>query len=108
MNIIIIRKIERIFENKCFQYCPDGTCLTQSDSSLLSCIPMNSDVKVFNNICFKNFDTIIENIKSMAENDEIISTDTGIIIKGYSTSSENNLNSDAKYSLLYLGDCENK
>ena len=97
-----------IFENKCFQYCPDGTCLTQNDPSLLNCIPMNSDIKVFNNICFENFDTIIENIKSMAENDEIISTDSGIIIKGYSTSSENNLDSDAKYSLVYLGDCENK
>ena len=97
-----------IYENKCYSECPDGTCLTQDDPSLLNCIPIDSNVKVFNNICFANFDEVVKNIKSMSENDEIISTESGIIIRGYSTNSDSTASSDAKYSIVDLGDCEGK
>ena len=41
-------------------------------------------MKVFNGICFENFDEITNNIKSMSEKDDIIETESGIIIRGYS------------------------
>ena len=85
-----------------------GTCLTQGDPALLNCVPIDSNVKVFNNICFVNFDEITNNIKSMSENDDIISTESWIIIRGYSTNSEKETQLNKKYSLIDLGDCENK
>ena len=44
----------------------------------------------------------------MSENDDIISTDSGIIIRGYSTNNDDNINTEANYSIVYLGDCEDK
>ena len=44
----------------------------------------------------------------MSENNDIIETNSGIIIKGYSTSSEQDANINTKYSLIDLGDCENQ
>ena len=44
----------------------------------------------------------------MSENDDIISTESGIIIRGYSTNSEKETQLNKKYSLIDLGDCENK
>ena len=82
--------------------------MTQEDPSLLSCIKISSNVKVFNNICFENFDEITKNIKSMSENDNTIYTESGIIIRGYSSNSNNDKKLDSNYSLIYLGDCENK
>ena len=103
-----IENCKAIYENKCYPYCPDGTCLTQQDPSLISCVQIDPKVKVFNNICFENFDELTKNIKSMSENDNIISSESGIIIHGYSTNNDNNVNIEANYSIVYLGECENK
>jgi len=69
---------------------------------------ITSNTKIFNDICFENFDDITKNIKSMSGNNTIISTESGIIIRGYSTNSDSEIDSDAKYSLVDLGDCEDK
>ena len=98
-----------IYQNKCYPHCPDGTCLTQEDDSLISCIPIPSNAKVFNNICFMNLEEITKNIKSMSEKNEIISNSGGITIRGYSTKSDNeDIDNNSKYSIIYLGDCEDK
>ena len=67
-------------------------------------------MQVFNGICFENFEELTSNIKSIAESGQIISTESGVIIHGYSTSSDDNSNEDkdSNYSLVYLGDCEYK
>ena len=97
-----------VYENKCYLQCPDGTCLTQDDPALMTCVEITSNTKIFNDICFENFDDITKNIKSMSGNNTIISTESGIIIRGYSTNSDSEIDSDAKYSLVDLGDCEDK
>ena len=99
------------FENRCYPECPPDTCLTQEDPLLKTCVRMNPNTQVFNGICFEHFESLINNIKSISENNEVIETNSGIIIKGYSTNSINNkesIDKDAKYSIVYLGDCENK
>ena len=91
-----------IYENKCYLRCPDGTCLTQDDPSLISCIPIPSNVKVFNDICFVNLEEITKNIKLMSDKNEIISK-SGITISGYSTKKTNDeIDDDASYSIVYL------
>ena len=97
-----------VYKNQCYLQCPAGTCLTQDDPLLITCVEITSKTKIFNDICFENFDDIIKNIKSMSENDDIISTESGIIIRGYSTNSDSDIDSEAKYSLVDLGDCEEK
>ena len=64
--------------------------------------------KVFNGICFTGIEEITNNIKSFSETNEIISTEAGIIIRGYSTKSENNddILLDTKFSQIDLLECE--
>jgi len=97
-----------IYNNKCYLQCPDGTCIDQNDPQLAKCIQIQKNSKIFNGICFNNLEKITENIKSISENNEIITNDNGIIIRGYSTKSDNNMELEAKYSQIDLGDCENK
>ena len=98
-----------LYENKCYLNCPKGTCLSQDDPSLMNCINAEPNTKIFNDICFPNFDELTKNIKSMSENNNIISTESGIIIRGYSSNTEDeNIDNNANYSVVYLGTCENK
>ena len=55
-----------------------------------------------------NMEEISKNIKSMSDNNEVITTESGIIIHGYSTKSQanDNIQIDAKYSFIDLGECE--
>ena len=98
-----------IYENRCYPECPQGTCLTQEDPNLKTCIGIKPGTQVFNKICFENFESLTKNIKTMSENNEVIEAGSGIIIRGYSTSdAEESIDEDAKYSLVNLGDCEYK
>ena len=97
-----------VYENKCFSSCPSGTCLTQQDPNLVYCIKQEPNVRVFNGICFENIDIITNNIKEMSDNKEIISNDAGVTIRAYSTKNTNEADDDASYSVVNLGNCENK
>lgn len=98
------------FEGKCYPHCPEGTCLTKDDPGLNLCIRITPNTQVFNGICFENFSEITQNIKSLSESGEIISTNSGIIIHAYSSNpkEEKNKEKNANYSLVYLHDCEYK
>ena len=96
-----------IYNKKCYNNCPEGTCISQNDIQLKKCIPIEKNVTVFNDICFENMNKIINNIKNMSENNEVISNSNGIIIHAYSTKSEP-IEEPTKrnYSVVYLGKCE--
>ena len=99
------------YENRCYENCPESTCLTQDDPGLKTCVRIKPNTQVFNGICFDNLESLTNNIKSFSENQNGIEAPSGIIIRGYSTNSINNnedIDKDAKYSLVYLGDCEYK
>ena len=97
-----------IYENKCYHNCPEGTCINQNDKSLKSCILIKPGIKIFNGICFDNFEEISNNIKAIAENKEIITNEAGIIIRGYSTKEKDDIELDSTYSEIDLGECETK
>ena len=45
----------------------------------------------------------------MSDNGEVISNPSGVVIRGYSTKSDNNdIDPDVTYSIIDLGDCEDK
>ena len=103
-------KCPTIYNNKCYNKCPEGTCINQNDPSLMFCVEIKENSKVFNGICFTGIEEITNNIKSFSETNEVISTEAGIIIRGYSTKSENNddILLDTKFSQIDLLECENK
>ena len=98
------------YENRCYPECPEGTCLTQEDTELRTCVNINPNMQVFNGICFENFFEMTKNIKSMSDNGETITTSSGVIIHGYSTKSKDKTDEDknGNYSLVNLVDCEYK
>ena len=98
-----------IYNNSCYLHCPEGTCLTEDEKgALINCVPIGPNVKVFNDICFTGLEEIAKDIKVMAKNDEVITTESGITIRGYSSTSgsKEDISVEAKYSIIYLGECE--
>ena len=97
-------KFLAVYNNTCYLRCPEGTCLTQKDINLVFCIKTKSNMKVFNDICFINFEKIEENIKNISDNNLFIKTSPNIIIKAYSKKNDE-INSN--FSYIELGECEN-
>ena len=96
-----------VYNNKCVSQCPEGTCITQEDPNLILCVPTTENMKVFNHICFINLEQITKNLKYLSDNKIINTTESGIIIRVYSTKSKDDIENNLNYSILYLGECEN-
>ena len=57
--------------NKFYLECPEDTCISQEFPSLNTCKIKTYDMKVFNGICFENYNT--NNIKIKGQNKIIFS-----------------------------------
>ena len=96
-----------VYNNKCYSHCPDGTCLTPNDTNLVYCIPIETGVIVFNDICFANLDKIILNLKNISENNHTISISPGISINVYTKETASSYSSEhSNLSAIYLNECE--
>ena len=62
-------KFLAVYNNTCYSSCPKGICLTPNDINLVYCINIKLDIKIFNNICFPNFQKYIDDIKNISDND---------------------------------------
>ena len=70
------------YKNKCYFDCPENTCIKQ-DLYMDTCIDINQNAKVINQICFENFINLAKNIKEMSEKNIIINNIPNLIIYGY-------------------------
>ena len=61
-------------------------------------------MRVFNNICYENLYLVTDNIKSMSENNEILTNEAGVTIRGYLITNSQ-INDDSTYSTINLGEC---
>ena len=96
-----------VYENKCYLSCPKDTCLTIEDPNLVYCIPILSETYIFNDICFFDFKQIINNIKNISENIQIISVSPNISINVYTTKTANNFSlTHTNLSIIFLNECE--
>ena len=96
-----------VYNNECYSHCPEGTCLTPNDINLVYCIPIETGVVVFNDICFINLDKIIFNLKNISENNHTISISPGISINVYTKKTANSFSSTkSNLSTIYLNECE--
>ena len=64
--------------------CPNNTCISQEYWFSKICEEKTSNMKIFNDICFDNYSSIIDNIGEMANNHTKINTNEGIFISAYS------------------------
>ena len=84
----------------------ERTCITQEDN-LAQCIPIDDSFRVFNYICFPNFDDIINNLKNISEKTPIINTYPNVTIHIYTT--QNAKDKSLFYtnlSFIFLNECE--
>ena len=99
----------KIYKYDCYSNCPEKTCLTQSDSNLVTCINITSSMNVIGGICFENIDDIINNLKNNEREISPISNLKDTAISGYYINDEvYKYSADSNYSLLFLNDCEDK
>ena len=96
------------YEHRCYLECPLGTCLTQEDPELKTCVNKGPNTQVFNGICFDNLLEMAQNIKTISDAGQTLYTESGIIIHGYSTKTNQDDDKNSNYSLVDLGDCEYK
>ena len=96
-----------VYENECYLKCPENTCLTLDDENLIYCIQIQPDYYVFNDICFTNFDDIINNLKNISDSDQTISFSQGIFISVYTSQTTNKfLAMNSNLSAIFLNECE--
>ena len=73
------------YEGKYYYECPQNTCISESStSSNKICEERTSDMKIFNGICFNNFNSILSNLETMARNNIKINDREGITLSVYS------------------------
>lgn len=94
-----------VYNNTCYSRCPTNTCITQRDINLVYCINTQSDMTVFNDICFTNIDEIYNNLKYISENNILYTTSSGIIVGAYNKNSQID-DFNISYTLIYLNRCE--
>ena len=97
----------KIYKYNCYSQCPTGTCLTQNDEDLKTCIDKDSYMAEINGICVENFVNIINNIKNNNKLIAPISSVKGSVISGYFANDEvYESSASSNYSLLFLNECE--
>ena len=87
------------YKNKCFIDCPINTCIKQ-DLNLNTCIDIDNNTKVINQICFENFDNLTHNLKEMNDNNIIIQNIPNLTVYAYNI--ERDINYFEKNQLPYI------
>ena len=96
-----------VYQKRCYPECPEGTCLTQSDINLKTCVNIEPQMVVMKGICIEN---LSDTIKAIKDNKNVINSVSNLkdtYISGYFINKDVYESSqDSKYTLLYLNECE--
>mgnify|MGYP002623862319 CR=1 FL=1 len=98
---------EVVYTKRCYPECPVGTCLTQNDANLKTCVNIEPEMVVMRGICIENLPDIISSIKGNKNTINPVSNLRDTSISGYFIN--NNVyesSQDSNYTLLYLNECE--
>ena len=95
------------YKNKCYFDCPENTCIKQ-DLNMDTCIDINQNAKVINQICFENFINLAKNIKEMSEKNIIINNIPNLIIYGYDIEKDINYFKENNLTYIYFKDIKDK
>ena len=96
-----------VYRNRCYPKCPEGTCLTQSDINLKTCVDKEPEMVVIQGICIENLSDIINDSKDNKNAINSVSNLKDTSISGYFINKNVYESSqDSNYTLLYLNECE--
>ena len=93
------------YQNKCYQSCPENTCVDSNEASLLNCKSNNNKkVSIYNNICIDNFDSLINEVinKNNNTNLNIINKTNDITVYSYSSKLDFNILINNNNNLVYI------
>ena len=93
------------YKKRCYMDCPENTCIKQ-DINLDTCIDINKNIKVINQICFENFQELISNVKEMSENNIIIENIPNLTIYVYDIEKNISYFEEKKLTYIYFNDIE--
>ena len=98
------------YKGQCFLECPDGTCITQINENLATCVDKLDETKILAGLCFDDFLRILDEIDSSSTSNKVMNTSPGITINIYITSvySEVIKSNKEKLTFIDLGECETK
>lgn len=90
--------------------CPDGTCITQINENLATCVDKLDETKILAGLCFDDFLRILDEIDSSSTSNKVMNTSPGITINIYTTSvySEVIKANYEKLTFIDFGECETK
>ena len=91
------------YNNKCYIDCPINTCIKQ-DLNLDTCIDIDNNTKVINQICFENFDNLTHNLKEMSDNNIIIQNIPNLTVYVYNIKKDINYFKENQLTYIHFKD----
>ena len=61
-----------IYQDEYYTSCPEGTCITQINKNLVTCVEKLDEFKTISNICIEDFSIILDRIEELNDNNNII------------------------------------
>ena len=65
--------------------CPEGTCISQINDNLATCVEKLDDTKTLAGLCFDDFGRILDEIDSSSSTNKVINNNPGVTINIYTT-----------------------
>ena len=77
-------KCPYIYEGHCTSFCPKGTCVTQINKKLNTCVKQLENTKILGHTCFDDFLLILDKFDNLNSNEVItLNTSPGVILTMY-------------------------
>ena len=98
------------YKGKCLLKCPEGTCLTQVNANLATCVDKLDETKILGGLCFDDFLRMLDGIDSAGSSNIVMNEYLGITINIYMSDIELETVKEKNPNLTFidLGECENK
>ena len=98
------------YKGKCFLSCPEGTCLTQININLATCVDKLNETKILAGLCFDDFLRILDGIDTVNNNNIVMNEYPGISTNIYKNDIdlETAKNNNPNLTFIDLGECEDK
>ena len=98
------------YKGECFLECPEGTCITQINEHLATCVDKLDDTKILAGLCFDDFLRILDDIDSSSNTNKVMNNNPGITVNIYTTQVDLEAlkNNNQNLTFIDLGECETK
>ena len=98
------------YKGNCLQSCPEGTCLTQINPNLATCVDKLDETKILAGLCFDDFIRILNGINNEDSSNKVMNENEGVSINIYKTTIDIEIAKEKNKNLTFidLGECKDK